>query len=83
MDKLNFTITNKADLKQCKEQLLADKEVQILLKNNNWNQDDLDKNLISFINYSEDRKHCANCNGLYMCNKDIAGYCLDISNQDF
>lgn len=83
MDKLNFTITNKADLKQCKEQLLADKEVQILLKNNNWNQDDLDKNLISFINYSEDRKHCANCNGLYMCNKDIAGYCLDILSQDF
>lgn len=83
MDKLNFTITNKADLKQCKEQLLAEKEVQILLKNNNWNQDDIDKNLISFINYSEDRKHCANCNGLYMCNKDIAGYCLDISNQDF
>ena len=38
MDKLNFTITNKADLKQCKEQLLADKEVQILLKNNNWNK---------------------------------------------
>ena len=62
MDKLNFTITNKADLKQCKEQLLADKEVQILLKNNNWNQDDIDKNLISFINYSEDRnRHISSC----------------------
>ena len=75
MEKVKFNANiEKTYREKLIEELKKDQDICQLLKDNNWSKEVIEQNVISFSDWLSQNKQCANCQGLYMCCKQIKGY---------
>lgn len=73
-DGLIFDQMLKQRKKESIDQLMAEKKVQDLLKQNNLTREFVEMNWIDFLDYVDDEKQCRDCKGIEMCKKNFKGY---------